>query len=816
MRTRGLLLFLFLSLAAMVLPVQAAPDDAGGLWSTLHRPPFDPEKVAVAEAVTLERDSAQIEFRSGTIGFARALHGCPFAAAFRGTGRLRVSPVRLLEQQQLAFHTGAPALEVEFSDAILQFSDSTLDEVASQVRFRPGDAAPLESLYADRVGVLVARGTNWEPRLIKALLSADPARNRFFRGEFKTDKFGWVTVVLDSSRAEEFQLSRHDAATSFYLTDIWVSQPAGKRPIDDAYRSLEARQDFLIDRYRLDVAVEGQGELTATAAVELKVQHGGERVLLLQLDPHLQVTGAKDDSGRAWAVFQPRDPKEDPFLGDFLVVVAPEPISPGALTLEFQYGGKRVVRNEGSGVFFAQNWNWYPGYYDSEVTFATRSHFDLTLRVAKKFQVVTTGKKVEEKVEGDWIVVRSQSEIPLAVAGFAFGEYNVKTQQVGNVRVEVYANKRPDDLLRTIEIIAEDPMPEQNRRINPIAGIGLMTPARLANEMVNEMVNSLRVFEKYFGPYPYEKLAMSNIASFRPWGQGWPSLIYLSSLSFLDANQRSQLGLGGYEGQLTDRWRAHEVSHQWWGHAVSWRSYHDQWLSEGFAEYSGMMYTFLRRNPKEFIDSLRLARRDLLYKDQFGAVHEQVGPIYAGRRLLSARHVNTYQAVVYGKGAWVLHMLRMMLFDSQNKQDPDARFSAMMQEFVRTHLNRAASTADFQRIVEKHMSPQMDMDGNGRMDWFFNQWVYGTGVPEYSLHYQIVPGSQPGAFILRGRVLQKNVPEGFKMPVPLYITKGKTTFLAGWLPVLGAETPIEIPLEFRPDKASLNEQEDILCIVSGN
>ena len=91
--------------------------------------------------------------------------------------------------------------------------------------------------------------------------------------------------------------------------------------------------------------------------------------------------------------------------------------------------------------------------------------------------------------------------------------------------------------------------------------------------------------------------------------------------------------------------------------------------------------------------------------------------------------------MIYPKGAYILHMLRMMMFDQQ--QPATRRFMAMMQDFIKTHYNQDVSTEDFKRIVEKHMTTQMDLDENGRMDWFFNAWVYGTEMPSYKFEYQL-------------------------------------------------------------------------------
>ena len=41
---------------------------------------------------------------------------------------------------------------------------------------------------------------------------------------------------------------------------------------------------------------------------------------------------------------------------------------------------------------------------------------------------------------------------------------------------------------------------------------------------------------------------------------------------------------------LPEFFMAHEIAHQWWGQAVGWRNYHEQWLSEGFSQYFAALY----------------------------------------------------------------------------------------------------------------------------------------------------------------------------------------------------------------------------------
>ena len=328
--------------------------------------------------------------------------------------------------------------------------------------------------------------------------------------------------------------------------------------------------------------------------------------------------------------------------------------------------------------------------------------------------------------------------------------------------------------------------------------------------MATEIANSLRVMESFFGPYPYKKLAVCNIPY--SYGQGWPSLLYLSALSFLDSTQRNALGIRDHS-RITFAFRAHETSHQWWGHRVSWKSYHDQWLSEGFAEFSGILYTLYRKDPDEYFRLVRKDREDLLAKDREGVVYEQLGPIYAGYRLSSSKHPGGYSTVVYNKGGWVLHMIRMLLYDPRNEKDFDARFKTMMQDFTNTFHNQPASTEDFKKIVEKHMIPNMDVDGNGKMDWFFDSWVYGSGIPHYEFSYAVNPAAQQGQFVLQGVLRQSRVPENFRMIVPIFVRVDDRMTRLGWIPLVQAEKSFEVLLQFRPDKVTINEWEDALSTV---
>ena len=88
-------------------------------------------------------------------------------------------------------------------------------------------------------------------------------------------------------------------------------------------------------------------------------------------------------------------------------------------------------------------------------------------------------------------------------------------------------------------------------------------------------------------------------------------------------------------------------------------------------------------------------------------------------------------------------MVRMMMWDNKTG---DQKFPRTMHDFVQTYSGKAASTEDFKAMVEKHMTPEMDFDGNHRLDWFFNEYVYGTALPTYKLSYTF--GKDPNGDVL--------------------------------------------------------------------
>ena len=778
-----------------------ATSPSTSVWSALAAPVMDPTKFAHTENVELVRDRIRITLIDGTIEFSQPVNGVVFGAVFHGGGRVRVDPSNPIEAQQLSYFTKHDKLDALFTEATFSFTDGLLDEVAKQVKWVPS-ASVTEELYSNRQKYREDLGESSLPRLLQGILSSDRSRSAYFLADLKLAGKDWVEFHYNALDPEEINIGRWVDVGPFKHYDVWTAFPARGVTPGAAWKDPMSKSDFSIHSYKMDTTVTSGAELQATAQLSIEPLHAGSSVLLFGLDSNLRVDSIKDGLGNALGFFQSRENKDrNQSYGNYLAVVLPQPLNPGMpASLVFHYGGKRAIRKAGSGNYFCESSGWYPTI---ENDFATRSDFELTFHSPKNLIIVATGEKISDTVEGGARLSVWKSEIPLAVAGFAYGDYKVINDKAGEVAIDVYANREPDDVMSSVQRYFESGRAE--------GAVGTLSPSLMAKTMGTEMANTVRVFSAYFGPFPYKHLSVTSLPISYSYGQGWPGLIYLWSASFLDSTQRHAIGLQDQIG-LTDFFRAHESSHQWWGHRVGWKSYHDQWLSEGFAEFSGNLYVQYRENMKESLTRWKKEKETLKIKDMNGHEVQYIGPIWMGRRIASSETSGrSYQDLIYSKGGYVLYMLRMQLADPRNS-DPDHIFKDMMQDYCKTFDNKAASTEDFKAIVEKHMTRNMDLDGNHKMDWFFNQYVYGMGVPEYNFH-ATVEATSDGKSHIKGELKRAGVPDTWKDVVPLYVHMGDKTMRLGSISVTHATEPLDVVVAGKIDRVSINDYEDLLAVV---
>lgn len=384
--------------------------------------------------------------------------------------------------------------------------------------------------------------------------------------------------------------------------------------------------------------------------------------------------------------------------------------------LTLWYEGE-VFRDVGEDFFgLLSNQQWVPVHSGEDLY-----TFDLELRYPEKLTVATTGATLDGYVDKDTRVSRWQRRQPVSSLGVTFSENRTRSVPLGEFELSFYVDKdRRESDPSTARII---------RHIGP----------------------ALDFFGGLFGPYPYEKLDIVQMPDDYEFGRAMPSMLMLWGLYFqdafsLDANLHAHMYT---EVQHIFRgFLAHELAHQWWGGAVIPKTYRDAWLSEAMATYAADLFIEREIGGDGFREMLKRHTDQALFADRHGAVD-------LGRRL--REH---YQAIVYEKGAMVLHMLRRTIGDEP--------FMAVLSRFYRDNAGKVVTTEDFEAAVEKVSGQEMD--------WFFDQWIKRTGYPVYRVYHtrSAGPGStQAGgeesgnAFTVRGQLLQEQEGEVFQAIVPL-------------------------------------------------
>ncbi|MGH9466933.1 MAG: M1 family metallopeptidase [Terriglobales bacterium] len=825
-------LALLLAFAPLALGSALSGQSLVAQYQTLLDPPL--RQQAVVEQAAFSWDALNFKLTSGMLSLGGpAGHGAT-TAVFLGRGELDVLPPNPIATQQMQFLLDRSSLALPFTEAIFRFASGAQFQqvVGARVSFHPAQPGTVADQELSKRAELVSRrGLMSVARQMLALDAARPVPSPgWFLAALKTSS-GWVLAQYDPLDAEAVKVHafrQRPAYGASVFDDVWAHFPGEANAAAPPGTVAPLPAPDRLDQYNLNVTIPSNLDMQVAARWQVAAVKGG-RGLLLQLDPNLRVNAAHLARGAPVEYVQPPDPGRNPdpfYMGSWIYLRLPQALAPGqSVQLAMDYRGQYIITKVGTGNFFVQSSGWYPSN-----TFGPpfqRASYQMQFANPAKYQLVATGVRQSEHTANGQEVSLWTTPVPLTVAGFAFGAYRELSKPVqlpgGQTdTVNVLTNKNPDDLFASINHANElggfstsqdsggaGGMPSGAAGLESQPGppmpIGTLNTTHLAPTALAQVGAALQFMTSLYGPYPYQSLSVVPIPY--PYGQGWPGLLYLSDLSFLDSTQQDALGLGlSAMNQLSDTFRAHETSHQWWGHRVGWASYHDQWLSEGLANGSALLFQMAADGEHAGLQTLQQWKTQLQAKSIFGHRHGLDGALWLGSRLSSSADPQGYQIITYDKGGYVLYMLWEMMLDTRSKQ-PDAAFVAMMHDFTSTYANRNASTADFQRIVEKHMTPDMDIEGDHSMNWFFQEYVYRTGIPQLSFRASWAPDSGHTKL-----TMTVENPGNWQGLLPVTIWVGKKS-LRGQLKITQPQETIPIELGFTPTRVVANQNLGMLVDV---
>jgi hypothetical protein len=692
----------------------------------LYRLSLD-EQAFDARGLTLTGTDFSLHMRSG-LAYTAGVEGGVTAIVLRGKGELVFTPPHPAERRQVELFSKSPALRVPFEDAFVRLHPGDLQNRLRGRALAPLPPSPSDArralqtfeAYAGRTYTLDLQD------LSRDRWSLVPAYGDLV-AEVRTRKFGTLTYALSAGEAEDVTLFHRESRRniSIYASPAHLAQRGRFYSDDDL-------ADYAIEHRDIDVRMTPAREwIEGTARIRARVMRQQLSTLTLRLAESLVVRSvAAKGHGRLMHLR---------VIGQNNVIVTlPSPAARGdVIELEVRYGGRlpgQSIDREGIAVAAAQEIDpvvippeprwlysnrsyWYPQSTVGE--FATAR---LRVTVPEPLEVIATGVQVG----GPEPAADAPPSPPARAFTFESAEPARYLAAVVSRFVPVVSRA----------MTAADGQPPT--ALNVIAS---PRQAGRARGIADQAEAIFGFYQSLLGSAPYPQLTVAVSESDLPGGHS-PAYFVLLNQTMPSATvtwRADPVSFDSYPAFFL----AHEIAHQWWGQAVGWKNYHEQWISEGFAQYFAALYAGEERGQSALAGLLRSMRR-------WALEHSGDGPIHLGYRLGHVqRDSRVFRAIVYNKSAVVLHMLRRLVGDE--------RFFAGMRRFYEQAKFAKAGTEDFRRVMEAETGRNLEQ--------FFEGWVYGFGVPAVRVTHRVE--TQPGG---EADVVISAVQTGGLYDLPITIT----------------------------------------------
>jgi hypothetical protein len=742
--------------------------------------------------INFTKEDVKVYLTSGYIIFTKPIAGIRPGAIFAASAEagdaevLLMPPVRS-ERLSLATFTESPNLEEHLTAAAFIFTDGSGEELLAQIQANPASKKSPEAgnLLADQWNpVLRNLFDSFETRLVYDLLIGDRKSGVFYMA-VSGRKLGNFDVIHDPLTREQIfagKLAYRDNRTYF---DTWASFVS--RSVRNGAPPFQPR--FTLDNFRIDSTIGPDLVMKVITRMTLTPKQRLGPAIPFNISRSMRVTQASID-GQPVGIFSRESLRSNLISSgdnDQFLLIAPEPLDPARPhEIEIHHEGE-VIQKAGDDVFFVTSrGTWYPRV---GLEFA---NYELTFRYPKTLTLVATGSPVEDRTEDDWRITRRKTESPIRLAGFNLGNFQSVSVSQSGYKIDVYANRHLERALQPKAQLAPlpaatVPFPRPRRSPDPIlqdlSPPPPADPAARIEPLARGVAGAVEFMTAQFGPSPIRNLSITPIPG--AFGQGFPGLVYLSTLAYLNPSQRPLNVREPEQMFFSEILQSHEVAHQWWGNTVVPAGYQDEWLMEALANYSALLLLEKKKGSKAVDAVLETYKNHLQTKSEDGKTLESAGPITWGFRLQSSLAPNAWRPVTYEKGTWIVHMLRRRLGDQ--------KFLSLLRDVTTRYRFVPISTEQFRELAEQY-SPPKSPDRN--LKAFFENWVYGTGIPSVKLSYS-VRGSK-----LTGTVAQRGVEDDFATLVPVEVLTGRERAVY-WLATGAEPVPFSIPVKTPPARVAL-------------
>ena len=687
----------------------------------IYRVGLNATKAYTARNLQIASEDIELSLAEGTM-FVGDIDQGVTAVVLLGRGAIHFHPAPATERGQVKIFAGSETLDTTFEAAFIRLNPGDFDAVFSAAALRPKAVEGRELRRAQEVfreesqkSFVIDLGD-----LSREAWSLLPSAGDLV-AEMRTRKYDTLTYAKSGAEAEDitlFDRKRHH--------NIALYPSKGKVAARGRFYNEDELVDYDILHYDVDVAASPERHwIDGKATLRIRVRAFALGTLTLRLaDPLVVQSIVSYEYGRLFGIRVKNQ--------NTLVVNLPTAVSRDSdITLTITYAGRLepqtpdretvmleqvrpvddaplLMQAEVSYLYSSRSY-WYPqapvsDYGTARIRVTVPASIDCVAsgELEAGFPTVIAGK---EAAQNRKLYVFSAAQ-PLRYLALLMSRFaRAETATIAFPPKSAGRPAGPEDerirvtgsTYRTMNLSVEA-NPRQVQR---------------GRELAERAGDIAMFYESIIGDSPYSSFTVALLESDLPGGHspGYFAAINQPLPSSPLVWRNDPAAFSGFG----DFFIAHELAHQWWGQAVGWRNYHEQWLSEGFAQYFAAMYAQHHRGDDLFASVLRQMRR-------WGMDQTDQGPVYLGYRLGHIRgESRVFRALVYNKGATVLHMLRRFVGDEA--------FFRGIRRFYWTSRFHKAGTQDFRAAMEQESGRSLER--------FFERWIYGSTLPKLKVGYRV-------------------------------------------------------------------------------
>jgi hypothetical protein len=722
----------------------------------LHRLQLDSTRQFRAHDLRVLAEDFELTLADGDVFLCRVPSGVT-GLVLVGRGEMTFRPQPETEQHQIELLTGRRELRTAIRAAFVRIHPSDYGtrlapESLTEVDVVPATRAAAEQVFRVESAKSFAVDLGELSRDAWSLL---PPHGDFL-AEVRTNRFGTLTYVHTGDEPENISLfdrARH--------RNISIYASRGRLASRGPFYNEDDETTYDVQDYNVDVTVAPERFwFDGRSSIRLRARNDNVSTVSLRLNASLSVRSVSAPEHGRLLFLRVRNQNA-------LVVNLPTVLHGGSeITLTVAYSGRlepQAPESEASlgqspfllgelepGLVYSNRSYWHP---QSSVTDYATATVRMTLPPeygAVCSGVPAAGSPVTLRQPTERRIFLFRSTRPVRYLGCAISRFT----------------HREGTSLDVPRLGAETPAAVQEVQLP----LDVHTTSRLrgrAKDLLTHAADIVSFYAALMEEVPYARLSLAVIESPTPGGHSPPYLAAYQQT--LPGTSQTWTTDPTSFADYPEFFLAHEIAHQWWGHGVGWQNYHEQWLSEGFSQYFAALYAERQRGPGVFASIIRQMNR-------WAVRSSPQGPVYLGYRLGHVKgDPRVVRALIYNKGAMVLHMLRRLVGD-------DAFFRSL-RRFYRTHLFEKAGTDDVRRAFE--------LETGRDLARFFDRWIYGWTLPALAHASRVEQTAKGSVLILQ--LSQRGELFDFPVTVTLRFRNGGNREVV--LPVTDRTVEYRVPLE---------------------